>query len=196
MIRKTLQMGDPRLKATNQKVADITDPKVKQIIEDLVETMRANGLVGIAAPQIGENYKIFVTEPRETPTRPIDQADELRVYINPEITVYSKEEVVIYEGCGSVAKGTLFGPVKRSREITIQAQGEDGTRFELTADGLLSRVIQHEYDHLSGIEFTEKILDYKKMVDLEFYKRDIRNSPGQKQVSMITKKEVRVLDQK
>lgn len=194
MNKETLQMGDPRLKATNQEVAEINDPKVKQIIEDLVETMRANGLVGMAAPQIGENYEIFVTEPRKTATRPIDQADELRVYINPEITVFSKEEVVIYEGCGSVAKGTLFGPVKRPREITIQAQGKDGTRFELTADGLLSRVIQHEYDHLSGIEFTEKILDYRKMVDLEFYKRDIRNSPEQIQVSMITKKEVRVLD--
>lgn len=193
MIKETLQMGDPRLKATNQEVADITDQKVKQIIEDLVETMRANGLVGMAAPQIGENYKIFVTEPRETPTRPTDQADELRVYINPEIIVYSKEEVVIYEGCGSVAKGTLFGPVQRPREIVIQAQSNDGTRIELTADGLLSRVIQHEYDHLLGIEFTEKILDYRKMVDLEFYKRDIRDSLEQKKASMTTKKEVRVL---
>ena len=98
-------MGDPRLKATNKEVADITDPKTKQIIEDLVDTMHAVGLVGMAAPQIGENYKIFVTEPRETPTRPIDQADELRVYINPKVTVYSKDEVVIYEGCGSVVKG-------------------------------------------------------------------------------------------
>ncbi|PIV01050.1 peptide deformylase [Candidatus Shapirobacteria bacterium CG03_land_8_20_14_0_80_39_12] len=194
MIKETLQMGDPRLKATNKEVADITDPKTKQIIEDLVDTMHAVGLVGMAAPQIGENYKIFVTEPRETPTRPIDQADELRVYINPKVTVYSKDEVVIYEGCGSVAKGgILFGPVKRPREIVIQAQSKDGTKFELTTDGLLSRVIQHEYDHLSGIVFTERVLDYRKMVDLEFYKRDIRDSSEQKQASMITKKEVKIL---
>ena len=187
-------MGDPRLKATNKEVADITDPKTKQIIEDLVDTMHAVGLVGMAAPQIGENYKIFVTEPRETPIRPIDQADELRVYINPKVTVYSKDEVVIYEGCGSVAKGgILFGPVKRPREIVIQAQSKDGTKFELTTDGLLSRVIQHEYDHLSGIVFTERVLDYRKMVDLEFYKRDIRDSSEQKQASMITKKEVKIL---
>lgn len=194
MIKETLQMGDPRLKATNQEVADINDQKVKQVIKNLVDTMRANGLVGMAAPQIGENYEIFVTEPRKTATREADQTDELRVYINPEIIVFSKEEVIIYEGCGSVARATLFGPVQRPREIVIQAQSNDGTRFELTTDGLLSRVIQHEYDHLSGIEFTEKILDYRKMVDLEFYKRDIRGSSEQKQASITTKKEVKVLD--
>lgn len=194
MERETLQIGDPRMKAPNKTVTDVNDPKVKQVIADLVETMHANELVGMAAPQIGENYRVFVTEPRETATRPADQADTLRVYINPEITVYSEEEVVIYEGCGSVAKGTLFGPVKRPREITIQAQDSKGKRFELTADGLLGRVIQHEYDHLSGIEFIEKILDYRKMVDREFYKRNIKNSPEQKQASIITKKEVRILD--
>jgi len=89
--------------------------------------------------------------------------------------------------------GILFGPVKRPREIVIQAQSKDGTKFELTTDGLLSRVIQHEYDHLSGIVFTERVLDYRKMVDLEFYKRDIRDSSEQKQASMITKKEVKIL---
>lgn len=194
MERETLQIGDPRMKAPNKAVTDLNDPKVKQVIADLVETMHANELVGMAAPQIGENYRIFVTEPRETATRPADQADELRVYINPEITVYSEEEVVIYEGCGSVAKGTLFGPVKRPREITIQALDSNGRRFELVADGLLGRVIQHEYDHLSGVEFIEKILDYRKVVDLEFYKKNIKNSPEQKQASIITKKEARTLD--
>lgn len=193
MIKETLQMGDPRLKAVNQEITDVNDPKVKQVIEDLVETMRSCGLVGMAAPQIGENYKIIVTEPRETPARSVDQADELRVYINPQITFFSEEVVVIYEGCGSVAKATLFGPVKRPKEISIQALNVEGKRFELTADGLLGRVIQHEYDHLSGIEFIEKILDYRKLMDFESYKREIKDSPSQKQASMITKKDVRVL---
>ncbi len=193
MVRKTLQMGDPRLKAINQKVVNLNDPKIDQIINDLTETMRATGLVGMAAPQIGENYKIFVTEPRETETRPLDQSDILRVYINPEITFYSEDQVIIYEGCGSVAKATLFGPVKRPKEITIQAQGKDGKIFELTTDGLLSRVIQHEFDHLSGIEFTEKIVDYTKMMDVELYRENIKNLSEQKQASITTKKGIKIL---
>lgn len=194
MIKETLQLGDSRLKAENQEVSDVNDLKVKQVIEDLIETMRTNGLVGMAAPQIGENYKIFITEPRETPTRSADQADELRVYINPEIVAFSEEEVVIYEGCGSVAKATLFGPVKRPKEITIQALNCEGKRFELTADGLLGRVIQHEFDHLSGIEFTERVSDISQLMDIKIYKKEIKDSPEQNLASMITKKEVKMLN--
>lgn len=194
MVRDTLQIGDPRMKAANQTVTDVNDSKIKQVIQDLVDTMHQNELVGMAAPQIGENFLIFVTEPRKTATRTADQADELRIYINPEVTINSDEKVVIYEGCGSVANGTLFGPVSRPKEITIQARGSEGKMFELTTDGLLGRVIQHEYDHLSGIEFTEKILDYKMLMDVEIYMRDIKNSPEQKAASMITKKVARTLD--
>ena len=147
-IKQTLQIGDPRLKAENKKVADFNDPVVKQVIQDLVDTMHQNELIGMAAQQIGYNWKIFVTEPRETETRPADQADELRVYINPVIVDFSGEESVIYEGCGSVLNGALFGPVKRPKEITIEAYDQNGKNFRMTCDGILARVIQHEYDHL------------------------------------------------
>ncbi|MCL5090641.1 MAG: peptide deformylase [Patescibacteria group bacterium] len=188
MVKDTLQAGDSRLKASNQKVTDVNDSKVKQVIVDLVETMKANELVGMAAPQIGENYQIIITEPRQTKTRSADQADELRVYINPKIIHFSEEKSTIYEGCGSVAKGTLFGPVIRPKEITIEALDKNGQRFELTCDGLLARVIQHEYDHLSGIEFTEKIADYRLLKDIDFYMKDIKGSSEQINASVITKK--------
>jgi len=68
-IRDTIQIGDPRLKAPNKAIERLTDRLVKQAIQDLIDTMRANELIGIAAPQIGENWKMFVTEPRETKTR-------------------------------------------------------------------------------------------------------------------------------
>jgi len=70
----------------------------------------------------------------------------------------------VYEGCGSVAHGELFAPVKRPKTITVEAYDKKGQKFRLVCDGLLGRVIQHEYDHLSGIEFTEKILDYRKIM--------------------------------
>lgn len=167
--RQTIQIGHPALKATNKRITDFKDPNLKSLVEDLIDTMREGGLIGIAAPQIAENFTVFVTEPRETKTRSKDQADELRVYINPNLVKHSKEEVVIYEGCGSVLNGQLFGPVSRPKTITIEAFDQDGKRFRFTADGILGRVIQHEYDHLQGIEFLEKVSDYKKLMTVEHY---------------------------
>lgn len=185
MIQPTLQIGDPRLKAKNLAVKNFYSPKLKQIIKDLKDTMRKNQLIGIAAPQIGYNFKLFVTEPRKTKSR-TDNSDQFRVYINPKIVFYSNEQSIIYEGCGSVLNGQLFGPVERPVLITIQAFDEKGQKFQLKCDGILARVIQHEYDHLSGIEFTEKISDYKKLMHVDFYREFIKNSPDQISASQIT----------
>lgn len=192
-VKDTLQIGDPRLKAKTRIIEDINSAETKRVVEDLVETMRENGLVGMAAPQIGESWRVFVTEPRQTGTRPESQVDELRVYINPEIIEMSKEESVIYKGCGSVAHGGLFGPVKRSKEVVVEALGADGKKFRLQCDGLLARVILHEYDHLEGVEFTEKIDDYGKLLDEKFYRQFIKESGEAQKACLITKKYVTLL---
>jgi peptide deformylase len=176
-IRDTLQAGDPRLKAKNKKITRFNDSKVQKVIKDLIDTMHHNQLIGMAAQQIGENLKLFVTEPRQTASRPADQTDILRVYLNPTITWISPEQVTIFEGCGSVAYGTLFAPVTRPKTITIEYQDQAGTSHWLKCDGILSRVIQHEYDHLQGIEFTEKIDDYKMLMAKEWYLEYSKSHP-------------------
>lgn len=188
--KQVLQIGDPRLKAENRKVTDIKSPQTAKILKDLIKTMRVNELIGIAAPQIGINYRIFVTEPRKTKFRKGDQVDNLRVYINPKIINYSEQKNLIYEGCGSVVYGKLFGPVIRPKDIIIEALDENGQKFKLFCDGILARVIQHEYDHLKGVEFTEKISDYTKIMEEYFYIKYIKNSPAQRQASVITKKDL------
>lgn len=179
-IRAVIQIGDPRLKAINRFILKSDISKVKNVIKDLTDTMLENDIVGIAAPQIGVNLKLFITEPRETVHRKANQSDKLRVYINPEITYYSEETSEIYEGCGSVGVD-FFGPVIRPKKIIIEAYDINLKKFRLTCDGLLARVIQHEYDHLSGIEFIEKISDYKKVMNAENYQKLIRMS--EKQIS-------------
>ncbi len=189
-VRNILQIGDTRLKAKNHFIDDFDNPKLKKVVKDLVETIRAGGIfIGLAAPQIGENYQIIATELKETKTRTGDQLDKLRVYINPKIIFYSKTKNVAYEGCGSVAHADLYGQVKRPKEIIIEAFNLDRHKFRLRCDGLLARVIQHEYDHLSGIEFTEKVIDYKKLMNRDFYIKKIKNSKQQIQSSTITIKE-------
>jgi peptide deformylase len=194
MIKPTIQIGHPSLKAENATIDDFQSPKVKQLIQDLIDTMHDAQLIGIAAPQIAENYKIFVTEPRETPSRTADQADILRIYINPTIVYSSPEESIIYEGCGSVLNAQLFGPVKRPKTVTVEAYDENGKKFQFTADGILGRVIQHEYDHLQGVEFTEKLTDYKKLMHVDFYIEKIKLSKEQVEASIITTKEFKIID--
>ena len=191
--RKVIMAGDPLLKAKNKLVKDVKFPKIQKLIKELIATNKKAGLIGIAASQIGENHMVFITYPVNTKERKLGKTDKLRVYINPKITYQSKKKNVIYEGCGSVADGAIFGPVIRPEEVEVQALDERGQKFSLRANGILGRVIQHENDHLHGIEFIQKVSDYGKIVVQAYYRKNIRNSTLQKKNSLITKLEYKNL---
>jgi len=186
-IRTVIQIGHPSLKAKNKQLSSFTSPKMKQLINDLKDTMYDAGLIGIAAPQIAENYSLFITHARNTKARNLGKEDILRIFINPQLISQSKEKTIVYEGCGSVSETKIFGPVERSKEILIEALDENGTKFSLTCDGILARVILHEYDHLHGIEFIQKVKDYNKIISEEYYVKDIKSSNRQLSASTITK---------
>jgi len=192
-VRKVIRAGDSRLKAKNKQISSIKSAKTQKLIKDLISAMHKVELIGIAAPQIGENWMVFITEPRKTKARKgaKEITDKIRVYINPKFVFKSKEESIIWEGCGSI--GELFGPVSRPKEVQIEATDEKGKKFTLRADGLLARVIQHEMDHLAGVEFIQKVTDYNKIMVQENYKKYVRNSPLQKKNSKITKIEYKNL---
>ena len=185
MIRRVIEAGEPKLKSKNKLVKNFRSSQIQKLIKDLSDTMYKTGLIGIAAPQIAENYLVFVTHPRNTGSRKLIRADKLRVYINPKIVYESKEKSVIYEGCGSLAD--IFGPVSRPKEVQIQALDGNGQKFSLRCDGILARVIQHEYDHLQGIEFIQKVSDYNKVVVQKYYRKNIRLSKTQIENSKTTK---------
>lgn len=182
-----IQAGHPNLKKQNKEIRNVNLPKIKKLRRDLIDTMNKTGLIGIAAPQIAQNYMIFVTHPRKTKSRNLGRTDTLRTYINPKITFKSGKKNIIYEGCGSVVNGDLFGPVSRPEEIEVEALNENGQKFRLKCNGILARVIQHEHDHLMGIEFMEKVEDYKKIIVKDYYRKTIKNSKLQKQNSLVTK---------
>lgn len=192
-IRQVLELGDKKLKAANKRIDDVNDPYVKTLIQDLVDTMLNLDLIGIAAPQIGENFQLFITEPRETASRTADQADKLRIYINPEIVEQSDEELIIYEGCGCMPKQSIFGPVSRPKIIKVRATDENGKMFEFKADGILGRVIQHEYDHLNGIEFIQKVKNNSELLGYQHYVDQVKFQPWHKENSVIHIKEFNYL---
>ena len=172
IIKNIVQIGNPLLNRKSKFVAEINSKETQRVIKNLVDSVHYHNLIGIAASQIGEKLRIFVTEVRKTKYRNHEK-DILRVYINPKIVWFSKKQVIIYEGCGSVAYAKLFAPVKRPEKIIIEASDAKGNKFKFKAEGFLSRVIQHEYDHLDGIEFTEKITDMRKIMSSEEYQKMI-----------------------
>jgi peptide deformylase len=159
IIKNITQLGNKVIRTRAKLVSKPTSKSTKIVVKNLVDSMRHHGLVGIAAPQIGKSVRIFVTEIRKTKYRKqseINDGGKLRIFINPRILSVSKKQVNGWEGCGSVANAQLFGMVKRPASVVVEALDKNGEKFNLKANNLLSRVIQHEIDHLNGIVFTDK----------------------------------------
>lgn len=157
-LRNIREFGDPVLNKVCLPVKEMTD-RNKELISDMFETMyEANG-VGLAAPQVGVLKRIFVID---------TTGEDPLVFINPEITEASGSQTG-YEGCLSLPGKT--GTVTRPAKVKAKALDIDMKPFEIEAEGLLARAICHEYDHLEGHLYTEKLegelLDNEALVDEE-----------------------------
>ena|SRR3989344_2751708 len=174
IVPQVTQIGTGVIRKKAKPVKNAKAASVKKIVRGLIDSMRHHGLIGMAAPQIGKGLRIFVSEIRRTKTRKRQRRqdlDPLRVYINPVIIFFSTQTVVDYEGCGSVAYAQLFGRVRRPKTVVVEACDAKGVRFQLKAHGLLARVIQHEYDHINGTVFIDKVVDTKTMLSRQRYIR-------------------------
>jgi len=166
MILPIVGYGDPVLR---KKGVDIpTDyPDLKQVIADMYETMYKAFGVGLAAPQVGLAIRLFVIDTRpfsEDEDLPKEEQEQLAVFkktfINPVIIAEEGEEWCFNEGCLSIPE--VREDVYRPEKVTIEYYDEDFNKHTGVYDGLIARVIQHEYDHIEGILFTDKISSLKK----------------------------------
>ena len=148
-LRKIREEGEECLRCVCKEVVEIT-PHIKDLIEDLIDTMYEADGVGLAAPQVGVLRRVFI----------VDVGDEhgLIEFINPEILETSGSQID-NEGCLSVPGKTC--EVERPQHIKVKALNRNGEEFELEADDLLARCICHENDHLNGILFIDKSVDGK-----------------------------------
>lgn len=149
-------------KQLQQKAERVTniDEETAELAAKMLESLKKEKGVGLAAPQIGINKRIFVTH---------IESDMPRVFINPSILETSQETYKSEEGCLSVPG--VWGEVDRFKEIKIQAWNEKGKPFTLETNEPLSRVIQHEYDHLEGVLFFERMPEDQKEKLLEKYEK-------------------------
>lgn len=162
-VRTIIYAGDKRLRQKANKIKQFT-PDLKQLAQEMLETMRHYEGVGLAGPQIGLMQRIFVAEiprPAAEDEEPHPQSGQTYVLINPEIIKTSQELVEGQEGCLSIPNWA--GLVDRPQWIEVRAQDLTGRRIKLKVDGLLARIFQHEIDHLNGILYIDHITDPQKL---------------------------------
>ena len=158
-----LQYGDPILRAKGKRVEKI-DERIRQLTQDMIETMRAANGVGLAAQQVGEPVQLTVLDVSQVEDRPstmklngkdVDPRTAMPlVLINPEIRLAGETELAM-EACLSFPE--ISGGIERAKSVIARAQTLEDGRIEIEASGLLGRAIQHEVDHLNGILFIDRM---------------------------------------
>ena len=176
MIYSIVAYGTPVLRKEGEDLPEKED--VKKLVEDMFETMYAANGVGLAAPQIGKSIRMFVVD--ATPL--LDEEDQeqefKKVFINPEIEDESGDEWAYEEGCLSIPN--VRGDVFRPENLRLRYFDENWNEHVEDFEGMKARVIQHEYDHIEGILFTDylqplkKRLISKKLVNISKGKVDVK----------------------
>jgi peptide deformylase len=147
-----LQYPDPRLHTVAQPVAQV-DERIRQLVDDMLETMYEAKGVGLAATQINVHERVVVIDTSEERNDPL-------VLINPEIIWASDEMIVWEEGCLSVP--TIYDKVDRHAKVRVRALNRDGETYEFEGEELLAVCVQHELDHLAGKVFVEYLSPLKR----------------------------------
>lgn len=165
MIRELLKMGDPRLLRVAKPVEDIHDATLKAIIADMYETMQAVKGVGLAAPQIGVDLRLMIFGFDTNPRYPDEPPVPITTLINPWLEVLTEETEDGWEGRLSVPG--MRGMVPRATQIRYGGALEDGGELVREARGFHARVFQHEFDHLNGVLYPQRIRDMTKFGFIE-----------------------------
>jgi peptide deformylase len=147
-----LRYPDPRLHTVARPVTDVDD-RIRQLVDDMIETMYEAEGVGLAATQVDVHERVIVMDTSEEHDHPV-------VLINPEIIERSPELKLAEEGCLSVPQ--VYDKVERAARVKVRALGRDGQSFEMEADGLSAICVQHEMDHLLGKVFVEYLSSLKR----------------------------------
>ena len=140
-----VKLGDPILKRHSVVVPEVNE-EIRTLVDGMIEAMDRDKGVGLAAVQVGRLLRLFVVRV---------PGDTARVFINPDILETSIEQAPFEEGCLSIPG--MYTDVIRPTSVRIQAWNLKGRPFTLNAEGYLARVIQHEFDHLNGILFIDRI---------------------------------------
>lgn len=169
MIQPIITPADPKLRTKSKNVQKL-DKKVHTIIKDLYDTLGAQKDpegVGLAAPQIGKNVRIFLMKFSKEDAKTHNEKSRSKIVINPEIVSLKKLTAKDYKKKREILEGCLslphfYGPLVRNEEVTISYMDENGTAKTQTFKGFPAQIVLHEIDHLDGVLFVDRLLEQGK----------------------------------
>ena len=170
-ILQISQLGNPILRQQAQPIPDVHNERIQKLIDDLINTaVSANG-VGIAAPQVAQSYRLFIVASRPTLRYPNAPSMSPTAMINPRIVAHSTEIVKDWEGCLSVPG--IRGLVPRYQTIEVEYITRDGKLEKQELTDFVARIFQHEYDHLEGMVFLDRLETTKDIITEQEYQKII-----------------------
>jgi peptide deformylase len=159
MIFPIVIFGSPLLRKVSIEI-DKDYPKLDALIKDMFETMQSSDGVGLAAPQIGKSIRLFIIDASPMAEDDPSLEDFKKVFINAHIVEETGDKWGFVEGCLSIPE--LREEVQRPETVTIEYYDQDFNYHKETYDGIKARIIQHEYDHLEGVLFVDKVSAIRK----------------------------------
>ncbi|GJD23342.1 peptide deformylase [Rivularia sp. IAM M-261] len=168
-----IKLGNPLLRQSSYEINNVKDTRIQKLIDDLMKTLTETNGVGIAAPQVAINYRLFIVASRPNPRYPNAPLMEPIAMINPKIIEHSVETVKGWEGCLSVPG--IRGLVPRYQSITVEYTDVTGDSKNVKLVDFVARIFQHEYDHLDGIVFLDRVESTKELISEEEYQK-LQNS--------------------
>ena len=170
-ILKVTRLGHPVLRQVTEEIAvkELQSAAMQKFIDDMVETMKEYDGVGLAADQVFTSKQVAVLEVADNPRYPQKPNVPLTVLINPKITALTDEMEEDWEGCLSIPD--LRGRVPRYKSIRVQALDREGQNLDFIAENFHARVIQHEFDHLNGKVYLDRMRDLSTLTFLHEFAR-------------------------
>ena len=174
ILRQIAQLGQPVLREPVRVIADPADPAVQALIDDMLATVADADGVGIAAPQVYEPLALFIVASRPNPRYPHAPEMTPTAMLNPEIVWTSAETETAWEGCLSIPG--LRGLVPRHQRIGVRYLTRSGEMREEEYAGFLARIFQHEFDHINGLVFIDRVKETRTLVTEKEYLRIVSGS--------------------
>ena len=166
-----VQLGNPTLRQPAERIQTVQSPDLQALIDELLQTMAQAGGVGIAAPQVGILKQLVIIASRPTPRYP--HAPEMlpTPMLNPQLVEHSDEIEKGWEGCLSVPG--IRGLVPRYRSVTVDYLDRDGQPQRQILHDFVARIFQHEYDHLQGVVFIDRVESTHELMSEQEYQRQV-----------------------
>ena len=175
-LLEIVELGNPILRQQSLAVEDVRSKHIQKLIDDLITTVGSANGVGIAAPQVAESCRLFIVASRPNPRYPNAPTMEPTAIINPQILAHSDEMIQGWEGCLSIPGIRGFVPRYQAIEVEYTDRNDKPQKQELT--DFVARIFQHEYDHLDGVVFLDRLESMRDVITELEYQRQIVQPPS------------------